>query len=100
MEKYLTGVSYNDFLANSEKRFATIKQIEIIGEACNQITQLFKEAHPKIEWKAIEGMTGRRTFITNLNEESSEIGYAGKHEKDRACPYSDSFRISKRSTDL
>jgi hypothetical protein len=26
------GVSYNDFIANSEKRFATIKQIEIIGK--------------------------------------------------------------------
>ena len=55
VEKYLTGVSYEDFLANSEKRFATIKQIEIVGEACNQITQSFKEAHPKIEWKAIRG---------------------------------------------
>ena len=32
VEKYLVGVSYDGFLANSEKRFATIKQIEIIGE--------------------------------------------------------------------
>ena len=36
VEKYLTDVLFDDFLANSEKRFATIKQIEIIGEACNQ----------------------------------------------------------------
>jgi uncharacterized protein with HEPN domain len=34
IEKYLNGVSYEDFLDNSEKRFATVKQIEIIGEAC------------------------------------------------------------------
>ncbi|WP_425549967.1 HepT-like ribonuclease domain-containing protein [Compostibacter hankyongensis] len=33
VERYLTGVSLDDFLSNSEKRFATIKQIEIIGEA-------------------------------------------------------------------
>lgn len=30
IEKYLHSVSYDDFLANSEKRFTTIKQIEII----------------------------------------------------------------------
>ncbi|WP_373285428.1 HepT-like ribonuclease domain-containing protein [Puia dinghuensis] len=34
IESYLQIVSLNDFLANSEKRFATIKQLEIIGEAC------------------------------------------------------------------
>ena len=35
VEIYLEHVSYEQFLENSEKRFATIKQIEIIGEACN-----------------------------------------------------------------
>jgi uncharacterized protein with HEPN domain len=31
VESYLLDVSLDEFLANSEKRFATIKQIEIIG---------------------------------------------------------------------
>lgn len=53
IEKYLNGVSYDDFLENSEKRFATIKQIEIIGEACNVLTTGFKNAHPEIDWKPI-----------------------------------------------
>ena len=35
VEKYLENVSFEEFNVNSEKRFATIKQIEIIGEACN-----------------------------------------------------------------
>ena len=55
VEKYLTGVSYNDFLANSEKKFATIKQVEIIGEACNRISKEFKDKYPKIKWKEING---------------------------------------------
>ncbi|OQP59267.1 hypothetical protein A3860_38085 [Niastella vici] len=55
IEKYLNGVSYDDFLANSEKRFATVKQIEIVGEACNALTPEFKERHPEIEWKPIRG---------------------------------------------
>ena len=55
VEKYLAGVSLNDFLTNSEKRFATIKQIEIVGEACNQITNDIKQAYPEIEWGSIKG---------------------------------------------
>ena len=55
IEKYLNEVSFEDFLGNSEKRFATIKQIEIVGEACNALTPEFKDAHPEIEWKPIRG---------------------------------------------
>lgn len=55
IEKYLDGVSYDDFLSNSEKRFATIKQIEIIGEACNSLTPAFKDSHTEIAWKPIRG---------------------------------------------
>lgn len=55
IEKYLKNVSYDDFLANWEKRFATIKQIEIIGEACNALSSEFKQNHPEIEWKPIKG---------------------------------------------
>lgn len=54
-EQYLAGVSYDDFLNNSEKRFATIKQIEIVGEACNSLTAEFKDAHTEIAWKPIRG---------------------------------------------
>lgn len=55
VEKYLSGVSYEEFLSNSEKRFATVKQIEIVGEACNHISAEFKMTHPEIEWKPVAG---------------------------------------------
>jgi uncharacterized protein with HEPN domain len=55
VEKYLVDIPLNHFMANSEKRFATIKQIEIIGEACNQITEVFKKDHPEISWSPIRG---------------------------------------------
>ena len=54
VEKYLAGVSFENFLANSEKRFATIKQIEIVGEACNYMTEELKQMHPEIEWGPIK----------------------------------------------
>ena len=47
-EVYLNAVSFEDFLTNSEKRFATIKQIEIVGEACNHLSNELKLRHSEI----------------------------------------------------
>ena len=55
IETYLKDVSYEQFLENSEKRFATIKQVEIIGEACNAITDELKSSFPLVPWKPIKG---------------------------------------------
>jgi uncharacterized protein with HEPN domain len=55
VEKYLSTVSYEEYLSNSEKRFATVKQIEIVGEACNHLSPELKIAHSEIEWKSITG---------------------------------------------
>jgi uncharacterized protein with HEPN domain len=53
VETYIAGVSLQEFLANSEKRFATTKQIEIIGEACNYLSAELKKNHDSIEWRPI-----------------------------------------------
>ena len=55
VEIYLENVAYEQFLQNSEKRFATIKQIEIIGEACKALSDDLKEKYPATPWKAITG---------------------------------------------
>lgn len=36
--------------------FASIKQLEIIGEAANQITKHFKTLYPEIQWEKIVGL--------------------------------------------
>jgi uncharacterized protein with HEPN domain len=48
VENYLDGINYEEYLASSEKRFATIKQIEIIGEACNAISSELKQANGSV----------------------------------------------------
>ena len=55
IESYLHTISLEGFLASSEKRFATIKQIEIIGEACARISSTIKDQYPEVEWKNIIG---------------------------------------------
>jgi uncharacterized protein with HEPN domain len=55
IDTYLENVSLQQFLSNSEKRFATIKQLEIIGEACARISPTTKEKYPEVEWNNIIG---------------------------------------------
>lgn len=39
VEKYLDNISYEEYRNISEKKFATVKQIEIIGETCNALSE-------------------------------------------------------------
>ncbi len=55
IERYTTNHDFPDFLDNSMMRFASIKQIEIIGEAANLITAPVREQFSDIEWKQIIG---------------------------------------------
>lgn len=61
IESYLLDTNFLNFTENSMMRFACIKQMEIIGEACNHITENTKEKFPSIEWAQITGM--RNVFI-------------------------------------
>ena len=39
IESYLADKNFSDFMSNSMMRFACIKQMEIIGEASNHISE-------------------------------------------------------------
>jgi uncharacterized protein with HEPN domain len=56
IENYTSNVELKEFLGNSMMRFASIKQIEIVGEAANYITSETKQLFSDIEWKQIIGM--------------------------------------------
>lgn len=56
IETYIHEVTKEQFLHNSMMRFASIKQIEIIGEAANQVTNETKDKFSEIEWKQIIGL--------------------------------------------
>lgn len=61
IESYLLNKEFSDFLGNSMMRYACIKQIEIIGEASNHISDETKSKFTSIEWDQIVGM--RNVFI-------------------------------------
>ncbi len=50
---YIEGYDYEKFAKDSKTRFATIKQLEIIGEAANNISDEIKDKSLEIEWRQI-----------------------------------------------
>ena len=56
IEGYTKDISFAEFSSSSEKTFATVKQLEIIGEAANRITDTTRAIDPEIEWSMIIGL--------------------------------------------
>lgn len=54
--KITEGVEYDEFANNILIYFATMKNIEIVGEAAYMLTKDFKTSHTEIPWKQVEGM--------------------------------------------
>src|SRR3954465_11527677 len=50
------NIDFETFRNNSMMRFATIKQIEIVGEAANCITEDTKNTFTTINWRQMIGM--------------------------------------------
>lgn len=53
IEQYTSQANLDAFLENSMMRFASVKQIEIIGEAANCITDEVKAKFTDIQWRQI-----------------------------------------------
>jgi len=56
IEEYTEGVKYEKFIKNNLIQSATIREIEIIGEAVKRLSEDFKKKYSEIPWKKIAGM--------------------------------------------
>ncbi|MCL6097833.1 MAG: DUF86 domain-containing protein [Bacteroidetes bacterium] len=56
IESYVKKSSYKVFQTNTMMQFACVKQLEIIGEAANHLTQHFKKLYSEIQWREIVGL--------------------------------------------
>ena len=55
IENSVKNLSKGKFKRNKDTRDATVRRIEIIGEAVKNISKELKDKHPEIEWARIAG---------------------------------------------
>lgn len=51
IEEYLKPLDEKDFYNDRKTKDAVVRNLEIIGEAANQITIDFKNKYPEVEWR-------------------------------------------------
>lgn len=58
IEEYLQGVDYDAFMGKSKKMLhdGVVRQIEIIGEATKNLSEIIRKKHPDVPWKDMAGM--------------------------------------------
>lgn len=56
VEAFTSGVDFDGFLADDMRAYATIRALEIIGEAVKQVPTELREKYPEIPWRAIARM--------------------------------------------
>ena len=62
IKHYTLGKRFDDLVKDDMMYYAVVKNIEIIGEAANLLTNEFKSEHPDAQWKLITGM---RNYIVH-----------------------------------
>lgn len=54
--KYVRGLTFEDFVRDELTADAVVRNLEIIGEAANNLPKKFREKHKEIPWSHIVGM--------------------------------------------
>ena len=50
------SVGYKEFMARSHWQDATMRQLEIIGEATKRLSDKIRNDHPEVPWRRIAGL--------------------------------------------
>jgi uncharacterized protein with HEPN domain len=56
VERFIGGMTFEQFLADDRTSFAVVRALEIIGEATKHIPASVRRRHPKVTWTSMAGM--------------------------------------------
>jgi uncharacterized protein with HEPN domain len=59
IERYTAGLTLRAFLVDTKTQDATVRNLEIIGEAAKGLSSSFKKKHKVVPWQEIAGMRDR-----------------------------------------
>jgi uncharacterized protein with HEPN domain len=55
-QRFVAGVTWQEFAENDEKTFAVIRALEVIGEAARAVPAEVRDRYPSIPWREVIGM--------------------------------------------
>jgi uncharacterized protein with HEPN domain len=53
-EDFIRGVDFDSFVKDRKTRSATIRELEVIGEAAGKISEEVKSRTPEVDWRTIK----------------------------------------------
>ena len=56
VQKFLEGKTFEDLCQDKILFYAVVKNIEIVGEAANNLTKEIQIQHPEVQWKDVISM--------------------------------------------
>jgi uncharacterized protein with HEPN domain len=59
IKTYTTGMTEDGFSQDRKTQDAVVRNLEIIGEASNRLSEGFRLQHPDIPWQLIRGLRNR-----------------------------------------
>ena len=70
ISSFVAGHTFHDFQSDRMLRNAVDRNMEIIGEAANRVSDHFQKSHPEIPWRSIIGQ--RNILIHEYGEVKNE----------------------------
>ena len=59
VQLFTDGMDQDTFVSNALTYDATLRNLELIGEAATHIPEVIREAHPEIPWRTVVGTRNR-----------------------------------------
>lgn len=58
-QHFVEGMTFESFLSDDRTRYATVRALEIVGEAAKHVPAKVRGRYPSVPWKEMAGMRDR-----------------------------------------